>query len=250
MKVFISWSGQKSLAVAQVLRDELPSLINDVEPFVSSEDIEKGAAWFQKIATELEQSSFAIICVTPENLQSRWLHFEAGALVGRFSQTRVAPLLIELDNSAVSQPLAGMQLTRFEKDEFLKLLNSINRTTPKPLAETVLAKVFERAWGLIKKAIDEKIAALPKTKSAPKRSPDEILDEILTTTRSIAANISQRPALALPGLIEEMRKSVSSSNESHTLGIEERVFPGTLPSYGPNKTPIVSLDILNPRKRG
>lgn len=216
MKVFISWSGQKSLAVAQVLRDELPSLINDVEPFVSSEDIEKGAAWFQKIATELEQSSFAIICLTPENLHSRWLHFEAGALVGKFSQTNVAPLLIDLDNSAVPQPLAGMQLTKLDKEDFFKLLSSINKYTPKPLADSALTKVFERAWGVIKKNIDEKIAALPKTKSTPKRSQDDILDEILTNTRSIAATVSNstNEIVSLSNEIDEaIRSQKLASNQ-------------------------------------
>jgi hypothetical protein len=214
MKVFISWSGPKSLAVAQVLREELPCLINELDTFVSAEDIEKGTAWFPKIANELEQSNFAIICLTPENLQSRWLHFEAGVLAGKFSQSKVAPLLIELENIAqVPPPLSELQLTKFAKEDFYKLICSVNKNTSKPLSDSILRTNFERSWEPLTKKIQEKIAALPKTKGAPitKRSQDEILDEILTISRSIAANISSGE---MPGLLGEMVRTLEPSMQA------------------------------------
>jgi hypothetical protein len=105
MKVFLSWSGDKSGAVALALRDWLPRIINEVEPFMSDKDIAAGANWQVEIAGELESTKFGIVCVTVENQDSRWLNFETGALVKEFGQSRVVPLAIDLKPVDVEPPL-------------------------------------------------------------------------------------------------------------------------------------------------
>ncbi|MCX5899546.1 MAG: hypothetical protein NTX06_02220 [Proteobacteria bacterium] len=56
MKIFISWSGEVSHSVALALRDWLPSVIQSIEPFVSSEDIDRGARWATEIGSKLEKA--------------------------------------------------------------------------------------------------------------------------------------------------------------------------------------------------
>lgn len=117
MKVFISWSGERSKAVAAALRYWLPKVIQALDPWMSADDIEKGTRWRSGIANELEQSSVGIICLTRENLASPWIHFEAGALSKQQDKTYVCTLLVGLEPTDVREPLAQFQHTRATKDD-------------------------------------------------------------------------------------------------------------------------------------
>ena len=91
MKVFLSWSGPRSHKVAIIFREWLPSVIQEIVPYVSSEDIDKGARWSTDIANELSDSTFGILCVTRENINEPWLTFEAGALSKSMENAYVSP---------------------------------------------------------------------------------------------------------------------------------------------------------------
>src|SRR3990172_8249146 len=95
MKVFMSWSGKRSRDIARKISDWLPKVIENIEVWMS-DSIPPGANWFEKITKELADAKHGIICVTRENLNSQWLHFEAGALANRFGNDnkRVCPILI------------------------------------------------------------------------------------------------------------------------------------------------------------
>ena len=53
MRVFLSWSGERSKLLAAALRDWLPLVLHSVEPWFSSEDIDKGAKWLVTLSSEL-----------------------------------------------------------------------------------------------------------------------------------------------------------------------------------------------------
>lgn len=91
MKVFISWSGDLSHAMAQALADWMPNVIQAVKPFLSSEAIQKGARWFEQIGGQLEETHFGVLCLTRSNLNAPWILFEAGALSKQLEIARVAP---------------------------------------------------------------------------------------------------------------------------------------------------------------
>lgn len=144
MKVFLSWSGNKSHRVALVFRDWLPSVIQSVTPYVSSEDIDKGARWSTDIAHELEDSNFGILCVTKENLNEPWLSFEAGALSKTIDKSYVTPFLFDIKKSEVDGPLLQFQFTVFEKNDIMKLMKTINELSgSEGLSEDLLNKSFE-----------------------------------------------------------------------------------------------------------
>ena len=156
MKVFISWSGNKSHKVALLFREWLPSVIQSVVPYVSSEDIDKGARWSTDIAKELEDSTFGILCVTKENLNAPWLSFEAGALSKTMDKSFVTPFLFDIKRSEVNGPILQFQSTIFEKEDIKKLLSTINKACGEEgLSEPMLERAFEVWYPLLEKNLNE-----------------------------------------------------------------------------------------------
>src|SRR5437879_13172271 len=78
--IFISWSGQRSKWAADALRDWLPLVLQAAKPWMSEADIDKGSRGLDEVGRALEGMKIGIICLTPENLNARWILYEAGAL--------------------------------------------------------------------------------------------------------------------------------------------------------------------------
>src|SRR4051812_18458728 len=63
MRVFITWSGDRSGQIAAFLPDWLQSVNQKIVPFVSKNDIEKGLRWPTEVAERLDEINFGIACV-------------------------------------------------------------------------------------------------------------------------------------------------------------------------------------------
>lgn len=187
MKVFLSWSGEVSHKVAVIFRDWLPSVIQSIEPYVSSEDIDKGARWSTDIAKELEDSTFGIVCVTKENIHTSWLNFEAGALSKTMDKTFVSPFLFDIKRSEVNGPILQFQSTIFEKDDIEKLVKTLNKACGESaLSEERIQKTFNVWYPTLEenlKQIDipEKVEEKKKTQS--ENDNEAILEEVLNISR-------------------------------------------------------------------
>ena len=156
MKVFISWSGDKSHRVALIFIEWLPSVIQSVEPYVSSEDIDKGARWSTDIAKELENSTFGILCVTRENLEAPWLSFEAGALSKTMDKSFVTPFLFDIKRSEVNGPILQFQSTIFEKEDIKKLLQTLNKACGENgISGAMLDKAFDVWYPTLERELEE-----------------------------------------------------------------------------------------------
>jgi hypothetical protein len=202
MKIFISWSGEISHKVALALRDWLPSVIQSVIPYVSSEDIDKGTRWSTDISKELAESSYGILCVTRDNVSAPWLNFEAGALSKAFDKSKVSPFLFGVKRAEVKGPILQFQSTIYEKEDVRKLVHSINASeSHTTLDELRLNSIFEVWWNQLK----EKLEPLDKNTKAEvdsdtdnlNSSKSEILEEILELVRSQQKIISN-PEQVLP----------------------------------------------------
>ena len=112
---------------------------------MSESDIGKGERWSAKVGRELESHRVGVICVTPENMASQWLLFEAGALSRMLDEAKVCPLLLGIRADEVTGPLVQFQATVFEREEMLALARSLNEQLGNDAAdESVLVDAFDK----------------------------------------------------------------------------------------------------------
>ena len=217
VKVFVSWSGELSQKFAAALKEWLEQCIQSVEVFFSSEDIEKGDNWQLKLSNELQDTNYGIVCLTSENIDAPWIHFEAGAL-SKLLDSKVMILAMNINFSDIKGPLKAFQATKFEHDDIFKLLKAINGIQEKPLTDEKLRNSFEAFWPQFK----EKIEQIKKDnvtdsddKKTSKVNVSGTVDEILQIVRSQNTLINN-PERLLPEdyLMYVFRKNgMSGSNE-------------------------------------
>lgn len=209
MKIFISWSKQKSHEVAITLRDWLPSVIQSLEPFVSSEEIDKGVRWNNEIAQELEACSFGILCITEDNLEEPWLMFEAGALSKKINSSFVCPFLLGIQRSEVKGPLVQFQSTIFKKEDVKKLVSTINSACgDNGISSHLLEVTFEKWWPSLEEQLQQiekkkyDVNATVSSNKPPKK--EEIIEEILEISRRNQRLLNHPESLLPSGYLEQI----------------------------------------------
>jgi hypothetical protein len=156
LRIFISWSGRRSQAVAEALREWLPQLFQAVQPWISSADIRAGSRWAIEVAKALETTEFGILCVTKENLVAPWLLFEAGALSKSLSVARVVPFLLDLEPHGLTGPLAQFQALKADEAGTRRLIQCIAEQHDQNFrSEATLARVFAAFWPNLSSALKE-----------------------------------------------------------------------------------------------
>jgi hypothetical protein len=187
MKVFLSWSGVASKEVAKVFRSWLPLLNHNFDPYMSEEDIEKGATWPPALRKALETANFGLLILTPDNAHSNWLHFEAGALATSVEEGRVAPILFGLEQSNIQLPFSLFQITQYQKGEMLSLFQSINRAAGSEARESgQLEEVFNAFWDKHDRQIRQGLRSIgtPSGTLADRQQANaKILEEVLAHSR-------------------------------------------------------------------
>ena len=191
MKVFISWSGERSKSLAEVLSQWLPGVIQAVKPYYSPDDIAKGSRWSTEIAEELEKSRVGLICVTRENLDAPWIMFEAGAL-SKLGKSRVCPILFGVDPTDIQGPLVQFQAAKFEKEDLQRVVRMINKELGDlALTSSVLDNVFEMFWPKLEENVQELMESFEEPPSPRPRSERDLLEEVLELARSLAQGFKE-----------------------------------------------------------
>lgn len=185
MKIFISWSGERSEALAKALRDWMQLVLHFAQPWLSQSDIKAGDRWNVEIAKELENCNFGVICITKENLAAPWILFEAGALAKSMQDGRVIPVLLDLElkDLSGSGPLAQFQAKKCDQIGIKELMLDLNKKAAAPVPDANFEKLFTMAWG----EFEKQIAAIPKGTAVakPARPQGEILEELVSSVRNM-----------------------------------------------------------------
>jgi hypothetical protein len=185
VRVFITWSGEPSRSIALLLRHWLPVVLQAIKPYMSEIDNDAGVRWNDEVSAELERSNFGIACLTPTNLDARWINFESGALSKAVGKSRVVPLLYNLSNSDVGPPLSTFMMKRLDAGGILDTLQAINRSldAESRLEERALLDAFGAMWPRLKKSLQD-LEHQDSAQPAP-RDQRELLEEMLELLRSM-----------------------------------------------------------------
>jgi hypothetical protein len=178
--VFVSWSGERSKALARALTEWLPPVFyNDLNVWMSEEDIQAGGRWELELAKQLEGTNFGIVCLTPDNIRSEWLIFEAGALSKAIEKSRVVPYRLGLKATDVAPPMSQFQGVDANEEGTLRLVISINSAIGKRIQDSHLSSQFEKWWPDLK----EKLEKQSQQTFPEVRTTREMLEEILSLVR-------------------------------------------------------------------
>jgi hypothetical protein len=203
MKVFISWSGEPSKAIASAFYDFLRDVIQNVKPFMSAHDIGAGTRWPERLNRELATTGFGILCLTPQNQDGRWILFEAGALSKALEHAWVCPYLFGLKPTDLKWPLAQFNANLVDEPGTREIVRSINTAMgDSGLPDDVLERSFNRCW----KEYEARLKAIPKPEEAPKLEDREILEEILSAIR--------KPIIRMPTMQELFSEPSGGSRAS------------------------------------
>ena len=175
MKVFISWSGDISRALAVELRDWLPMAVHQVDAWISGRDIDPGRRWALVLGHELATSDFAIIVLTRDNLTSPWILFEAGA-VARSLEAHVVPLLFGISPSDLDGPFAQFQSIQADRRGVERVVSLLYEVTGSELDADQRELVFNRLWPVFEERVDSLHQQYAETEDV--ESPEDLVDSL------------------------------------------------------------------------
>jgi hypothetical protein len=189
--VFLSWSGERSLYVAQFFHGWLQKVLQRAKPWLSDRDIEKGTVGVDEIKKALAGMKVGIFFLTPENRESVWMSYEAGSLANEVDdKSRICTYFLGgLQIPHVKGPLGIFQRTKPEKDDTLKLVRTINKAIGEEVVpDAYLEEIFEKWWPDLEVYLQQ----MSNAEGAPKLpSTDQMLSELLELSRAAANSRKQ-----------------------------------------------------------
>jgi hypothetical protein len=159
---------------------------------MSESGIGAGRLWFSDLFAELASTGFGISCITPENHESPWLNFEAGALSKSMNDSSaLCPMVFDMPLGQLKPPLSQFQAKAFDREGIIALLAAINQALgPSAASERHLEVMLDRAWP----ELQQRLGQVPAVDTAlpPPRPAESILEEVLQHARAIRQRVERK----------------------------------------------------------
>ena len=176
--LFVSWSGDTSKCIAEILKEWLTILFDDLDVFFTPDDIPTGNRWSNYLAQKLQECEIGLFIYTSQNLDNLWMAFEAGALSKRIDTGRVIPLLFGVNISDLKGPLSQFQARRFTQDGILKTLEAINNCLPSQKSREQLISYLKFGWPTLEKRIGVILKKNEETDRTERQDVGESIDNL------------------------------------------------------------------------
>jgi hypothetical protein len=214
-------------------------MFESVEPYMSARDNEAGVRWSAVISSQLDESDFGILCLTPDNLQAPWLLFEAGALSKSVDVARVVPVLWNLAPADVTTPLSQFHMKEVDESGVRDVVLAINSALERPRPDAALNAAFEALWPSLQRRLND--VSCPSPSSSPRRTERQILEEILEIVRIS----NQGPTPSSAALVTAARADVRTRREQRLVAeLQEQLDKG---SYIEVEQGRLTVHVRNPR---
>ncbi|MEW5982208.1 MAG: hypothetical protein AB1806_07535 [Acidobacteriota bacterium] len=116
-------------------------------------------------------------------MASPWVLFEAGALAKSMQDSRVIPILLDLEIRDITGPLAQFQAKKVDRSGLVEVVQSLNQLSQHPVPEDRVKQLFDALWP----DLEKKMTAIPTAAGPAKatRPQPEILEELVASVRSL-----------------------------------------------------------------
>lgn len=216
-----------------MLKDWLPYVIPQLQPWVSTVDIDTGTMSMESIHAELADTTYGIVCTTSENQAKPWINYEAGALwksVG--SKSHVAPLLIDIEREAVTSPLRNLQsrvltVPAQRRAEMKMLIDSLNKAMDNSMPQPLLDELFDNQWHKMEAnllQLEDNVYAYKPEMSKVERRLEDIFQVVQKMSIDRGRTGSETSAASYEKIINSSLVSRGIDDRAHVVRIKKNHF--------------------------
>lgn len=202
MRVFLSWSGERSHAAAEVIQRLIPACVPGATAWMSSRDIRAGGRWTEDLFDAIGTSTAGIVLLTEENRTSPWIMFEAGCLCEPSRERIVVPVLVDAPLE-LPGPLRHLQGVALDADGMASLAKNLARHWRTAGGTGSEADTGENRWDKVAIEVDEALRPFPRRAPRPAvcyltRRDSELLKLLMNgrSTADIAGSLGVSQATA------------------------------------------------------